>query len=86
MSTLAYFNWEDAWMPEDDTDLSDIAESCILEAGGIIVREDDYKICIAADYAADDNTARRIICIPKKYIVGDIVRFAVGKEEDQEEE
>lgn len=81
---IVRFTWEDAvltseWKPSDGELKTATAEVC-----GILIHEDEGVVTTALEQF-EDGSCRQLLTIPKRLIVGEIVRDNRASAHDKEE-
>ena len=73
---LAFIRWFDASFQAEECTAEELNPGIVIESAGIIAAETDDSISLALDYHPDQGLWRRILHVPKPYIIN-IKRFSV---------
>lgn len=69
---VAVVTWHDAWSNDGYYDTEDLKESrshLPLMTAGILIHEDDECIKLAQDTYIEHDRHRKVMCIPRRYVV-----------------
>lgn len=66
---IAYIRWRDASFQAAECTDDELNPGIIVESAGIIAREDADSVSLALDFHPEQNLWRRILHVPKAYIL-----------------